>query len=345
MTWFAPSDGIGIAQVTAANALLTPETTPRVVVFLGATSGIGRAALEDLVSRGSPVRAYVIGRDAARCEPWLRGLGAGNPAAELVFLEGQAALLGDVSRLCRVVASREEAVDAVVCSAGYLPLNGREDAGEGLDGSLALSFYARMMLVTRLLPQLKKAAHPRVVNILAAGLESPDIRLDDLDFDIPGRFTTRAAAAASTTYLTLCLARLAKENPEVVFVHAHPGSVATGAWSASRKRMPAGPWRWALQFVLEPVVGLVSMPADHAGRRSVFVLTNSRYGGWGAGLPEGATRANNIDGGVGAGALFLESLSMTSIDQKAVLEKLRARGAGDIVWDHMLEVFDRLGGK
>ena len=338
MSWFV-SNSIGIPQISAANALLAPETTPRVMVFLGATSGIGRAALENLVSHGTPIKAYVIGRDSTRCRPWLGKLEDNNSNANLVFLEGQASLLRDMCRLCWIIASQEEVVDAVFCSAGYLPLNGREDTSEGLDTSLVLSFYARMMLIVKLLPQLKRAVHPRVVNILAAGQENPDVDVVDLDFDSPGRFATRAAASAFTTYLTLCLCRLAKANPDIIFVHAHPGSVATGAWSTSRKKM-SGPWRWALQFVFEPVVGLLSMPASHAGQRSVFVLTNSRYGGWGTGLPEGAMRARNVDGGVGAGALFLESMWMTSLDQKEMLEKLRARGAGEIVWNHMAGVFE-----
>lgn len=86
--------------IKASNASITETTAPKVAVFVGATAGIAKAALTLLVSKQTPIKVYVAGRDGKRHEPYLQELRALNPQASLVWLEGKVSLLSEIRRLC-----------------------------------------------------------------------------------------------------------------------------------------------------------------------------------------------------------------------------------------------------
>lgn len=131
------TSSIPLSQIRASNALIGsptsssgPSYAPRVAVFVGATSGIGKATLSLLVSKGTPLRAYVVGRSESAQRAFLDELRAANPKAEIVFLEAQVSLMAETRRVCDEIAQRESEVDLLFMSAGYLPFGGRD--GESL---------------------------------------------------------------------------------------------------------------------------------------------------------------------------------------------------------------------
>ncbi|EGY20857.1 uncharacterized protein VDAG_02381 [Verticillium dahliae VdLs.17] len=123
-----------LAQLRASNAQLIEATTPRTAVFVGATDGIGKRALIELVSTGFPVKAYVIGRQKARDQPLLEEIRVINKNAELLYLEGQVSLMSEVTRLTDEILGKEEKID-LYHSAGFLPFQGRQVATELLKKS------------------------------------------------------------------------------------------------------------------------------------------------------------------------------------------------------------------
>jgi NAD(P)-dependent dehydrogenase (short-subunit alcohol dehydrogenase family) len=109
---------------------LDSSSLPRVAVFVGATSGIGRAALAELVraavNHGS-LRIYVVGRkeSAATTQPFLDSLSTLNATADIIWLEADVSLLSEVARICRDISHREKSLDLLYHSAGYVPFGGR----------------------------------------------------------------------------------------------------------------------------------------------------------------------------------------------------------------------------
>lgn len=321
MSFFGRSS-LSIPQLTAANDLLAADTTPRVTVWVGATSGIGLATLEAFVSRGQPLRAYIVGRSAARQAPLLDGLRSRNARAEIRFVEGHVSLLSDVQRICDDIISAQKqqgdsSIDALFLSAGYVPLTGRQETSEGLERCLAVAYYSKVAFATLLMPLLKKAAHPRIVAVVAAGLETATgIELDDLDFSKrPKRFGPVAVAMQGATMVTLALDRIARDEPHVVVVHAHPGSVATGILSKAFDGAGKGVSQQLVRWIVEPVVSLGSFTPAQSGERSLYLLTSAAYGGWGT--PTSGMRkddgAINVDGKTMGGAVFLVDMQMRSI--------------------------------
>lgn len=337
MSFFGKSS-LSVPQLTATNNLLTADSIPRVSVWAGATSGIGLATLQSFTSRGQPFKAYVIGRDEARLKPALDALRASNDKAEIVFVEGQVSLLRDVQRICDVIAAEEDSIDALFLSQGYLPFNGRVETEEGLERCLAVTYYSKIAFAKLLMPLLRQAAHPRIVAIVAAGQEVADIPLDDIDFEKPGRFGPMAIARQGSTMITLALDRIARDEPHVVVIHAHPGSVATGVLSRGEG---GGLKHHLLRWVVEPIVSLGSFTPAQSGERSLYLLTSSTFGGSGTPLPAGRERGVNVDSGVDGGAVFLADMQMNTVRQEKVLAELRERKADQVVWEHTINVLKR----
>ena len=109
-----------------SNSQLTEATTPRVAVLVGATDGIGKDALKALVSSGFPLRAYIVGRDKAKHQHLLEELRAINTNADLIYLEGQISLVSEVRRITDEINSKEQKIDLLYHSAGFLPFTGRK---------------------------------------------------------------------------------------------------------------------------------------------------------------------------------------------------------------------------
>lgn len=115
-----------LTRVRASNARLKTSNLPRTVVFVGATDGIGKAALTELVSLGCPLKIYVVGRNAAIHEPQMTHLRALNSMVEIIYLEGQCSLMTESKRLANEIATREQEIDALFLSAGFVPFTGRQ---------------------------------------------------------------------------------------------------------------------------------------------------------------------------------------------------------------------------
>jgi hypothetical protein len=116
---------VSYAEICASNARITPAHLPRIAVFVGGAAGIGNAALTALVSQKNPLKVYIVGQNQSSRESWLESLQQSTLDAEIVRLEGQVSLLSEVKRLCTEINNREQRVDLLWLSAGFLPLTGR----------------------------------------------------------------------------------------------------------------------------------------------------------------------------------------------------------------------------
>ncbi|KAM0335429.1 hypothetical protein ACHAQA_000475 [Verticillium albo-atrum] len=310
-----------LAPLKASNGRLTQANTPRTAVFLGATDGIGKATLKALVSTGFPLRAYVVGRNEAQHQALITELRAINNNAEIIYIEGQISLMSEVKRIADDISSKEQEIDLLFHSAG------------------------RFLFISRLLPKLRAAAKlgsggysPRVVSILAAGSESTEVFLDDLSLKEPDRFSIPNYAKHAATMVTLSMKRFAEksENEGVVFIHAHPGLVATDLMRKS--------WgdQWSEQVAGGggPPPGTFSRSTpEEAGQKALYLLTSAEYGGNGVSVPDGRAAGSTV-GHKSRGSLFSVNDVMEGLHQDDLFAKLEAQGAPDAVWDYTVKTVD-----
>ncbi|KAJ4994630.1 Oxidoreductase lepF, partial [Colletotrichum sp. SAR 10_66] len=223
---------VSLTEVRASNAALTPSTVPKTALFVGATSGIGKYTLTELVSLNLPVKCYVVGRKASEpaMRPVLEALRRKNTQAELVWVEAEVSLLSEVKRVCEFIKENEERLDLMCLTAGYAPFGGRNDTAEGLEVTHALQYYGRMLFTLSLLPLLRASPSPRVLTVLGGSFLSTNLLVDDLDLRKAGNFGGMRSQTHMSIMNTLFLDRLASDpdNAKITFVHNWPGAVDTG---------------------------------------------------------------------------------------------------------------------
>ncbi|CAF3591031.1 unnamed protein product [Fusarium graminearum] len=331
---------VAIKTIKASNSTALPQTLPDnlTAVFLGATSGIGRSTVKQLAiatDRKSPT-IYLVGRSASATTALIAELRQGNPSATIEFIERDVSLVKEADAAMQEISKREEKVDILFMSVGFMSFEGRKETNEKLEPSFTTRYYSRVRSIQTLLPLLNRSANPHVVNILAGGMEGPLVE-DDLDLAKPGNYGVASSANQVATMLTLLLERFAQENPKISFVHAFPGLTATPLLS----RGSSGIIGFLLQWIVTPLGGLFFASPDDVASRALFYATNARYTveeteSSAVPVPEGLDKAKRSAGGV-----FLINDKSEAADNEKVLAGIREKMAGP-VQDHLDNVFKGL---
>ncbi|EXJ79099.1 hypothetical protein A1O3_08600 [Capronia epimyces CBS 606.96] len=329
---------VSLQTVRQSNARLASLPPGLVAVFIGATSGIGLNALQQFAqqAQGSSPRIYSVSRPAtaAAHQSVLASLGQSHPTGTYKLITADVSLVCEIDKVVDAVASQETKVDILFMSAGFMAFEGRKDTREGLDPSMSTRYYSRLRAVQRFLPLLNNPAvsSPRVVSVLAGGLERP-LNESDLDLRDPSHYSVWNASFHCGTMGTLALERIARQNPRLSIVHWYPGPVATPGLAR------------AAEFGMSPPD---QMALDEAGARAVFLATNDRYavqvdtqeGGGGGGPPGLVPVPDGLEvAKTSAGGIFLIDPLGEPTDNERVLADLRERGVDEAVWNFTQDVF------
>lgn len=318
-------------QILASNALINESTAPGIAVFVGGTSGIGLETLRALVGCDTSIKIYLVGRksSAERMHAVIEELRGVNPKAEIIWTEGDISLLADVKRICEIIKSAESRIDLLFLTAGYAPFGGRIDTSEGIDVSQSLEYYSRALFLQHLLPLLRQSEAARVVSVLGGGIERANaIKLDDMLLKKPGNFGAMNVQLQCIAMNSVLMDKLAKENPDITFIHSWPGWVSTG--NIRRGHDPNSFMGWLLYLFLEPIVGFFSIRNEDSGQRHLFQCTSAAFGG--RGVPwagaEGTRDGNRV---------ILVNYKCDQTPNTKVIQSLR-NNATEKVWEHTCEV-------
>ncbi|KAI0912847.1 hypothetical protein F4823DRAFT_138569 [Ustulina deusta] len=335
---------VSLQAIRESNArIATSLPSGLVAVFVGATSGIGETTLRHLVKRARQPRIYFLGRretEGTRVQAELKKL---NPEGEYHYLRYDVSLLANVDEACRHIQARESAINLLFLTSGTL-LSGIQTA-EGLNYHPALVYYCRTRFVINLLPQLRRASGLRRVVTVAAGGKEGKIFADDLQAKRLGAISFRGHV---TSMITLALNTLAKQAPDVSFIHVYPGFVKTGL---SRELKGIGP---AISKILfKPLMAYLHIPIDETGERQIYFATSARFppvnsqrrDADGVALGKGVDVAVAVDGKIGGGVY--------SIDYEAegtshkVQERIRiyiGDNTAETIWKHTEAEYKRITG-
>lgn len=197
-----------LADVRASNAAaLASLSFLPIALFIGGTSGIGRAAAQAFARyTNGKAHIVIIGRNAGAAAATISSFPPSPAGATHEFVECDASLMANVRDTAAALRARLPRVHFVVLSAGYAGFGGRADTAEGLDRRLALSYYARWAFARALAPLLGAAAAAgepaSVLSVLSAGLGGA---VDVGDLGLHRAYTFASARAAMSTYNNLMI--------------------------------------------------------------------------------------------------------------------------------------------
>jgi NAD(P)-dependent dehydrogenase (short-subunit alcohol dehydrogenase family) len=155
-----------------------PMQTGRVAIVTGANSGIGYYTALELARAGAAV--------VLACRSEAKGMAAlarikGNYSGANVVFEGlDLASLASVSAFAARMKAAYGAVDLLINNAGVMALPARQVTADGFEMQLGVNFLGHFALTAQILPLLKAAKKPRVVNVSSLAHRRGEINLDDL---------------------------------------------------------------------------------------------------------------------------------------------------------------------
>jgi len=118
---------VALKDVRISNARFKEKATPGIVaLFVGGTSGVGKGTLIQFAKTANAPRVYLVGRSKASATPLLNELERLNPSGTFTFIETQISLIKNVDSVCDEIKAKEQKLDIIFLSTGYLTLEGRQ---------------------------------------------------------------------------------------------------------------------------------------------------------------------------------------------------------------------------
>jgi NAD(P)-dependent dehydrogenase (short-subunit alcohol dehydrogenase family) len=154
-----------------------PSQVGRTAVITGATGGLGYEAALALAKAGAEV--ILTGRDA----------GKGRAAIEKIGRDAIGAMVSyehlDLANLASVMAFAERmharpSLDLLIANAGVMALPRRQTTADGFEMQFGTNYLGHFALTARLLPLLRRASKPRVVQVSSLAHRTGSIDFSDL---------------------------------------------------------------------------------------------------------------------------------------------------------------------
>jgi len=199
----------------------------RTVLVTGPTSGLGRAATDELAGLGA--RVVLVGRSEERLAR-LRD--------ELIRVHGEdrfPVVVADMGSLASVraavarVLATEPRLDVLVANAGAIYPE-RIEGPDGIEATLAVLVVGPFVLIAGLLPLLRRTPGARVIAVTSGGMYTQRLDLDDLQYRVGGFSGARAYARAKRAQVALVRewARRLAGSPVLARRVSTPGPPASG---------------------------------------------------------------------------------------------------------------------
>jgi NAD(P)-dependent dehydrogenase (short-subunit alcohol dehydrogenase family) len=204
-----------------------PSQQGKLAIVTGATGGLGYETALALAQQGAEV--ILAARNADKGRDALASIHAAVPHAKLHFARVDLASLASVAEFSANMLEQGRPIDLLVNNAGVMALPERQETVDGFEMQLGVNYFSHYALTGRLLPLLRKAPAPRVVNLSSLMHRSGKIHLDDLQLQ-RGYTPTRAYAQSKLAMLMFALELQRRSDAQgwrLLSNAAHPGYART----------------------------------------------------------------------------------------------------------------------
>lgn len=189
----------------------------KTIVFLGGTSGIGRAAVKHLLN--SDYRLIILYRSQAKLEDTLQG-----NQKSVVQIPCDLCSISSIQSACEAIKTFTEKVDILVNNAGMWEFGGRQESQDGIETTFQVNVLAPYFFQEALRDLMLNSDEPRVITT-ASALHTGTINFKDIEFK--QNFSGFKAYRQSKLSVVLLTRLWAKENDKIQYFCFHPGVVST----------------------------------------------------------------------------------------------------------------------
>lgn len=193
----------------------------RTVLVTGPTSGLGRAATEQLAALGA--RVILVGRSDERLARLRDQLAALHGQDRFPTVVADMGSLASVRAAADRILATEPRLDVVVDSAGAI-FPQRLESPDGIEATFAVLVTGPFALVAGLLPLLRRTPNARVIAVTSGGMYTQALDLDDLE-SRRGAFSGPRAYARAKRAQTALMREWARRlrADGIAYMAMHPG--------------------------------------------------------------------------------------------------------------------------
>lgn len=203
----------------------------RTVLVTGPTSGLGRAATDELAALGA--RVILVGRSQERLAAVRNALVSRHGADRFPTIVADMGSLRSVEEAVATIRGTEPRLDVMVDNAGAI-FPTRTVGPDGIEATFATLVVGPFALVSGLVPMLRQSEGARVLAVTSGGMYGQRLDLDDLQSSGEPYSGTRAYARAKRAQVALVREWARRLVPTgITFNAMHPGWADTPGLAAS----------------------------------------------------------------------------------------------------------------
>jgi NAD(P)-dependent dehydrogenase (short-subunit alcohol dehydrogenase family) len=204
-----------------------PDQTGKFAIVTGANAGLGYETALELAKAGAEV--IVAARNPAKGEEAVRRIRAEHPAAKVLHQPLDLASLQSVTGFADRMKAQGKPIDILVNNAGVMMPPTRRTTEDGFELQFGVNYLAHFALTAALLPLLRKAKAPRVVNLSSGAHHTGQIHFDDLQWT--RRYQPWPAYSQSKLAMLMFALELQRRSDaagwSLLSTAAHPGYART----------------------------------------------------------------------------------------------------------------------
>ncbi|ULC58203.1 SDR family NAD(P)-dependent oxidoreductase [Flaviramulus sp. BrNp1-15] len=190
----------------------------KTVIITGSTDGIGKLTALKLAKEGHTV--YVHGRSEAKVNSVIKDIKEASNNQNIKGLVADFSDLKAVSKLAEQIKNEIPKIDVLINNAGILKSKTAQNE-DGLDIRLVVNYLAPYVLTNAILPIIKNAEAPRIINLSSAA-QTPVSEAVLLGRE---QVSENNSYAQSKLALTMWSFNLAKQEPNISVIAVNPGSL------------------------------------------------------------------------------------------------------------------------
>jgi len=150
----------------------------KTVVISGATSGVGKASLEEFVKHNAHV--VMVARNQEKADNLVREMKA-KYKAKIDFLPCDFREFEDIKKAAEEIKRRFEHIHVLVNSVGVYQTK-KEYTEDGIEVSFMVNHLGVFLFTVLLLPKLKLEEHARIIQVNSQGHRFNGLRVKDVNF-------------------------------------------------------------------------------------------------------------------------------------------------------------------
>ncbi|ORX77060.1 oxidoreductase [Anaeromyces robustus] len=246
----------------------------KIVLITGATSGIGKVAVKELVKKGG-YKIILHGRNEEKLKTTVEEIKSEFENADLDTIKADLELLADVKHMVDEFNSKYDHLDVLVNNAGNQYGSQWDGTKEGHEKTMAVNTFAPFLLTFLLLKPLEKSGDARVVTVSSSGHSIGGQPFLD-DIELKEHYGFIRAYGLSKLYVIWIMRHFIKyceqnDIKNITFNCVHPGSTNTNLGKTNNRPLLIR----FLNFIMIPVL----LPIDKATWPAVYAVTSPELQG------------------------------------------------------------------